>query len=48
MSTEINKKFKSSKGTALDYDDRTLGVARISKLMENIHQYQNQLMALFL
>ena len=37
MSTEINKKFKSSKGTALDYDDRTLGVARISKLMENIH-----------
>lgn len=37
LSTEINKKFKASKGTALDYDDRTLGVANISKLMEKIH-----------
>lgn len=37
IGTEINKKFKASKGTALDYDERTLGVARIAKLTEDIH-----------
>lgn len=37
IGTEINKKFKASKGTALDYDERTLGVASIAKLTENIH-----------